>query len=198
MRIFDTDIEFCLRIAKELSEQYHQYAQPPRDLKSIDDLVWLIGETIEGTITIYDLHFEAGRMMVRGVFVALQDGNFEINLPADLGEREQRFNRCKELFHVALDDDQCRNMDFWDHVEESQISFTIAESDPSSPVVQEMLAEIAAMEFLFPCERRTSELADAGESPDFEALATKYGISQVQIEYYLSDRMMAEFAKVNW
>ncbi len=89
-------------------------------------------------------------------------------------------------------------MDIYGHVQEAASSFSIENEDanPESPVATEFLAEIAAMEFLLPYAKRKAILDHANGEPDYAMVARIYGIPQVYVEGYLSDRMMSEFAKI--
>lgn len=194
MLFTEDDVGDCLQKAKEIIEQYELYAQHPRDLRSIDDLVWILTEYLNRPVEIFDLRIPADDRAVRGMFLALATRNYWVFRLADLGDRERRFVTCKELFHVILDDEKCRNMDLIGHLEASQTSFTIAESEPGAAVKLELLAEIGAMEFLFPYAKRLVELERAGENPDFGMIAAKYGIPQIYVEEYLSQHYMTELA----
>nr|WP_244667600.1 ImmA/IrrE family metallo-endopeptidase [Xanthomonas sp. D-109] len=132
------------------------------------------------------------------MFAAFVGGSYGIYLLAELQERERRFVLTKEMFHVLLDEERCRNMDIYGHVQEATMSFSIEDSNPNSPVAAEVLAEIGAMEFLLPYAKRKVLLEQCGDAPDFALIARRYGIPQMYVEEYLSDRMMAEFAKINW
>ena len=195
----EDDAIHCLGKAKEILEQYRLYSLHPEvDVRSIDDLKWICGDYLQRQVEVYDLPIEAQNRVVRGLFIALADGTYQVFRLADLGDREKRFVTCKELFHVILDEERCRNMDLWAHLEESQTSLAIEHSEPNSSVKMEIMAEMAAMEFLFPYEKRVEELGRGAVANEefFEALAHKYGVPQIYVEAYLSDRNMAEFAKV--
>lgn len=190
MILTDADVENCTQKAREAAEQYVLYALHPRDLRSLDDLERILVEYLGKPVEILDLRIPAGDRVVRGMFMARKDGTYLVFRLADLGDRERRFVTCKELFHVILDDERCRNMDLLGHLEASQTSFSTADSRPDPGVKSELLAEIGAMEFLFPYARRVEELARAGENPDFGMIAAKYGVPQLYVEEYLSQHYM--------
>ncbi len=180
-----------------MTEQYKLYSRAAgHTQRSVDDLEWLCGEYLGKTVSVLDLQLAADELAIRGMFAALSDGSYEIYLLADLGERERRFVKCKELFHVVLDDENCRSMDIYAHLELATVAFSVAGSNPESPVACEALAEIAAMEFLFPYAERVEVIERSGGNVDYPAIATQYGIPQLYVEMYLSDPMMTEFAKV--
>lgn len=189
----DDDVKACLEKATEIVEQYRIYALHPRDLRSLDDLQWILATYLERAVDIFDLRIPTDdNRVVRGMFVAKKDGSYMIFRLADLGDRERRFVTCKEMFHVILDSEKCRNMDIIGHLEAAQVSFSIDDSSPDDAVKLEVLAEIGAMEFLFPYSKRLEELAADADNPDFGRIAAHYGVPQVYVEQYLSDHYMAE------
>lgn len=199
MQLSDGDVRHCLEKAAELTEQYKLYSLAAgQKQRSVDDLEWLCGEYLGKNVSVLDLQLAADELAIRGMFAALSDGSYEIYLLADLGERERRFVKCKELFHVVLDDENCRSMDIYAHLELASVAFSVAgaNDNPGSPVACEALAEIAAMEFLFPYAERAEVVANSAGNIDYPAVATQYGIPQLYVELYLSDPMMTEFAKV--
>ena len=197
MRISDEDVKHCLTEVAKVVEEYELYSRAKgHTYRSVDDLEWLAGEHLNKSVTVEDLMLAADDRVIRGVFTALEDGSYVIYLLAELGERERRFVKCKELFHVILDDARCRSMDIYGHLELAAAAFSIADNSPESPVVWEMLAEIAAMEFLLPYTDRLAIIAGAGNDIDYANVARRYGVPQIYVESYLSEAMMVEFAKV--
>jgi Zn-dependent peptidase ImmA (M78 family) len=196
MHLDDAHVRYALDKAREIAEQYRLYVIPGDGTKkSVDDLLWLMQQYLEKRITPRELLILADdSKTVHGMYAAMADGSYEIYVLAELGGVEGRFVLCKELFHVVIDKDECRNMHLYEHVVESQSSFSISTLKPNVSVQWEALAEIAAMEFLFPYADRVRILEACGGNPDFAAIAHRYGVPQVYIEMYLS--LMDEFAKV--
>ena len=198
MILEDKDVQFALDKAREIAECYRMYVlsgDAPK--KSIDDLIWLFGEHCNKRIVLRELNMPAQDLAVRGMYAALSDGSYEIYTLAELGSHEERFVLTKELFHVVLDTEECRNMDLYNHLEDAQSSFTIGDAEPNRSVTWEVLAEIAAIEFLFPYATRVAVLAAAGGNPNFADIARRYGVPQLYIEMYLSAPVMQEFATLN-
>lgn len=197
MILDDKDVQFALEKAKEISECYRLYVlggDAPK--KSIDDLIWLFGEHCGKKIALGELNIPAQDLVVRGMYAALSDGSYEIYTLAELGSHEERFVLTKELFHVVMDTEECRNMDLYDHLVDAQASFSIGDSEPNKSVVWEALAEIGAMEFLFPYDDRVQVLAASGGNPNFVDIARRYGVPQSYIEMYLSETVMDEFGRL--
>lgn len=197
MILDDKDVQFALEKAKEISECYRLYVlggDSPK--KSIDDLIWLFGQHCGKKIAMGELNIPAQDLVVRGMYAALSDGSYEIYTLAELGSHEERFVLTKELFHVVMDTEECRNMDLYDHLVDAQASFSIGDSEPNKSVVWEALAEIGAMEFLFPYHDREQLLAASGGNPNFVDIARRYGVPQSYIEMYLSETVMNEFGRL--
>jgi len=195
----DDDVIRCLEKAKEMSEAYELYVRAPdASARSMDDMIWVVGEYLQKKVEVNDLDVLADDKVIRGMFAAFEDGHYEIFLLGELNERERRVVTTKEMMHVLLDEEDCRNMDIYGHVQEAASSFSIENEDanPESPVATEFLAEIAAMEFLLPYAKRKAILEHANGEPDYAMVARVYGIPQVYVEGYLSDRMMSEFATI--
>lgn len=199
MLLSDDDVIRCLEKAKEMSEAYELYVRAPdASARSMDDMIWVVGEYLQKKVEVNDLDVLADDKVIRGMFAAFEDGHYEIFLLGELNERERRVVTTKEMMHVLLDEEDCRNMDIYGHVQEAASSFSIENEDanPESPVATEFLAEIAAMEFLLPYAKRKAILEHANGEPDYAMVARVYGIPQVYVEGYLSDRMMSEFATI--
>ncbi len=197
MLLSDDDVIRCLEKARELIEVYETYVRAAdASARSMDDMVWVARDYLNKRVEIHDLDVIADDKIIRGVFAAFDDGHYEIFLLAELGERERRFVLTKEMMHVLLDEERCRNMDIYEHVQEATSSFTIEDSNPDSPVATELLAEVAAMEFLLPYSKRKAIIQHCDGDPDYALFARRYGIPQSYVEEYLSDRMMAEFEKI--
>ncbi|BCX42736.1 MULTISPECIES: hypothetical protein [Stenotrophomonas] len=182
-----------------MSEAYELYVRAPdASARSMDDMIWVVGEYLQKKVEVNDLDVLADDKVIRGMFAAFEDGHYEIFLLGELNERERRVVTTKEMMHVLLDEEDCRNMDIYGHVQEAASSFSIENEDanPESPVATEFLAEIAAMEFLLPYAKRKAILEHANGEPDYAMVARVYGIPQVYVEGYLSDRMMSEFATI--
>ncbi len=197
MKLREKDVSTVLEKAAEIAETYRMYVLAGNaHKKSVDDLLWLFGEHLGKVIVARELNLQAADLVVRGMYVALDDGTYEIYTLAELGSHEERFVLTKELFHVVMDDEDCRNMDIHGHLVEAQSSFSIGDSEPNTSVACELLAEIGAMEFLFPYADRVTVRERAGDNPDFAEIARRYGIPQLYIETYLSEHMMGEFARL--
>jgi hypothetical protein len=134
------------------------------------------GEPIRGATIIYDNQYDI-------VLLAGQDPNWK------------RFVEFKEHFHVILDksDKDCvfRNNDYVSQVENTFAAFPDVKNKSAPPVACEKLAEIAAMEFLMPYNRRSTMKENiANGSTTLETYAGLYKIPEDMIDLYLSPSYM--------
>lgn len=197
MNLAIEDVRQCLALAKELSEQYRVNAHCPRDERSVDDLLWLVRTYCEKQVAYNEVQLSAEDFDVKGLCLTYKDGHYEVFTLAELNDRERRLVASKELFHVVLDCEAKHNMDLLEHVQETQTSFKLDDSDPSPSVAVEVLAEIAALEFLFPYEERKAIVAAAGSLPiDHPLVARRFGIPQHVVEMYLTPQMMENFEQL--
>jgi Zn-dependent peptidase ImmA (M78 family) len=182
------DLRFCLDKASELSELYHMHVLgTPHSKKSIDDLVWVCTTYLQKNITLQELDASVTRKSINGFYVSYGT-SYKIVLHSGMNLCWRRFVLCKELFHVLIDAEPYRSMDISAHVEEVTSTFPVLESKPGQPAISEMMAEIAAMEFMFPYANRLQELANTPIA--YIGIAEKYKIPQVFVEQYLSESYM--------
>ena len=187
MKISNADIRYCLDKAAEMFEQYATYILAHQTIpRSVDDLHWIIATYLKCKIEIFKLEAPSPNKSVLGTYIKYPD-NFVIICQPDQNHCWNRFVLCKELFHVVLDQPCYRIADIERHLEDVAAVFPVLESEPGPTTVSELLAEIAAMEFLFPYAHR---LNHQQQPCDYLAIARQYRIPQVMVEKYLSKSYM--------
>src|SRR5579862_3248770 len=181
------DIRFCLDKAAEIAEQYRLYVLDSNNAKkSLDDLLWICEEYLKLKIFRGVLkNMPASESSIRGLYILLDD-SFEIYLLSDMNFCWTRFVLCKELFHGLMDKEEYRNSMIYGHIKEVVEKFPEAQSHPSPAAVSELLAEIAAMEFLYPYRERLTDIAGK-TNIDYLAIAEHYKIPQYYVEKYLGE-----------
>lgn len=188
MHLSFKSVQDCLRAARELQEHYSRYVlDGERPCKSMDDLIWIFRSYMDCELEINVLLEPVPNSSVFGHYLKLQD-KCVINVHPGLAPEMTRFVTVKELFHVVLDEEACRTIKIEQHLAEVFATFPVPDSTPGFNVVSEILAEIAAMEFMFPYARRREEVAV--DNPDFRAIAEKYGIPQALVEQYMAQDFM--------
>lgn len=181
------DFRFCLDTAAEMTEQYKLYVLAAEGFpRSVDNLLELCTQHQQKQIEVQTLDLKD--KAISGMYVNFGT-RYAIVVDVGLNQCWKRFVICKELFHVLLDAEEYRNMNIYAHLEEVKSTFPLPDSHPGSAAISEAMAEIAAMEFLFPYSSRVAELAQ-NATPDYLALAHKYKIPQVFVENYLSPSYM--------
>jgi Zn-dependent peptidase ImmA (M78 family) len=189
MEVSSGDIRHCVEQARELSEHYRQLVlNGNASRKSIDQLYEIIKTYLQKVVTVKDVNVP--RNTIAALVLVMEDGSYKVGLLSGMPDEERRFAYCKELFHVVLDVVECRNMKIFGHIEEVVATFPVRDSKPKRSAVAEKLAEIAAMEFMFPYTDRLTVLSGANGNPDFTACAKRYGIPRELAELYCSDPWM--------
>lgn len=185
MLLTGPDIRFCLDKAAEISEIYRlNVLNGAANKKSVGELLRLCREYLNKNIAVHELrNIPAEGKSIRGYYLRFSD-RYVINLLSGMNLCWRRFVLCKELFHVILDEERYRTTDIYGHIEEVVAKFPVPQ--PAGPaVVSEALAEIAAMEFMFPYDRRL--IAIQAPEIDYLAVAQAYKIPQALVEEYLAE-----------
>lgn len=189
-------IRFCLDKAREMTAQYNLGVFPAGNtsLKSLDDFIGLCEDNLDIDIEKLDVIIpEPDGSTIKAAFIAFKD-HYGIYAAKGLQINWRRFVVCKELFQALLDKDECRNLNIWGHLQ-NFLSPAPGDDQPES-VTWEMLAGIAAVEFLFPYSDRVIILEQCkrkGEKVDSVKLEAQYGLPAPVIEAYLSESAMSYF-----
>jgi hypothetical protein len=182
------DIQQSLQIARKHRQKCD--AKFPkhknRSMRSIDHLVDLLqSEGYKIEINLIDISHAA--QAVRGTYFAKEDGSYIIFLLAGQNLCWTRLVLCKEIFHILLDRPECRTMSIENLIDELA-NIIITEPKPSAALSNEILTEVAAMEFIFPYEFRKLELAQG--TPNYYEIAEKYRCPLQMVEKYLHNANM--------
>lgn len=187
MRIRKVDLRACLDKASDIVNIYEgMFIGGKSTPRSVDQLVQLVEVHEQKKVEIRLLDLDANKEAVRGMYVAYDD-RYEVVVLSGQNYCWQRFVLCKELFHVILDADEYRSVHVGELVDEFTNTFPLQEpgheSRPGAHVTNELVAEICAMEFLFPYADRVRIVSGDYDSSE---LAERYRVPRVFIEKYLS------------
>src|SRR6266478_1642466 len=150
VRIKIVDLGFCIGIAAELSDEYDACLVNGKGFsRSVEDLLWICNERRVLKVVTRLLEIAADKSSIRAFYFSLDDG-YEIYLLSGLDYFNERFVKCKELFHVLIDKPEYRSVNIFEHLQEVTVTFPDDNGKPGSAAASEHIAEIAAMEFLFP------------------------------------------------
>jgi hypothetical protein len=191
MVVAEERLSACLERVEEILEHYKLVHIQGNDVRRYADcLADTCSQYLGKKLRLLVIELSAVGSPVKGMLVVTGDG-YDVCVARELNYCWQRFVWCKELFQLILDHESVRNMDLNGHVEACTVAFpSVDESNVASPSVEsEFLAEIAAMEFLFPYKRRLEEL-DGPLAGQYLAIAEKYKAPQVYVEKYLSQTYM--------
>lgn len=197
MKIKEYSLRAAIAKARDVNQQYGlKYIHGNDPKKSIDWLLEICRDylQIQG-IDILKSDVPHARSAVYSACVMKQDG-YDIVLASDLNHCWTRYTICKEVFHILLDDETYWNLDIAGHTEAVASVFPNDDSEPDRSVEIEFLTEVAAMEFLFPYERRDTEVTRS-TPPNYPAIALQYRIPQRLVDKYLTNSYMENLRQFN-
>lgn len=190
------DVRTALEAAKRMLDAYQGLALVGDSaIKHPEELCFIIGSLVSRDVVLRTVRVRP-KSKVKAACFAVKEGPYEIYLAQGMSEPERRFIFCKELFHVALDEEDARSMSLYPHIEEVVSTFPVAMSNPNKAAAWERIAEIGAMEFLFPYEERVRCLEVTSGAPNVTQIAQQRGLPIYLIEQYLSESRMAYFQYV--
>lgn len=185
MLITQTEISKALSKANEIDSIYVlNYLDPNRNDKSDYDLWDLTKKYTNRTIEILELNLRANNSSIWS-FCAIRPVDCEIVLLSGLNYYKKKFAMCKELFHIILDCEDYRSTNTRNTIDEYLYS-GIGQAT-SIPTQTELLAEMAAMEFLFPYHVRLHVLSG---NVNYDDIAEQYKVPKTLVERYLSEHYM--------
>lgn len=190
MIISDKDLSYCIEKANDISQNYaitHLSADDPE--RSVDNLILTCKTYLQKLIQLIEIDIHKDDSPVWGSCIALEK-SYDICYVQGLNYCWKRFVICKEVFHAIMDDECYINMAIDEHVDEVTVAFPKNDSKPCSSVTAEWLAEIAAMEFLFPYKERLAEIKFYNDKFNHPVISEKYKVPLVMVEKYISKPYM--------
>ena len=188
MLIKRTHIQMCYDLVQSQHVNFNlQNKHPKGDIRSVDDFVEFCKEQY-ADFSIVELRLPFSGQPVYGSMIQDDNGYHIIELKG-LNTCWKRFVLCKESFHIILDigdkERIFKNSNWDEQVEKTLLSIPDVENSTEDCAAVELLAEICAMELLFPYSSREGWLS---ESIDDVAEAVK--LPKILIEKYLSKSIM--------
>lgn len=174
-----------VRVARE----HLNASWPPQDacVLSVMDFHWAVGDIYNLQIEMLKVSFPAEH--VRGKVERYADGRARILIRAQQSPEFLRFVTVKELCHLMIDEH-----DDWSSAGVETIRGLLKEwalvgengtghLDPSDPLKSEMLAEIAAIEMMYPREFRADDIAKiAAKATTLQKIALEHELPPYAIE----------------
>jgi len=195
MNVSPSDLQFCLSQADIIAHHYTLHSRDSSNpVRSIGELLQTYEQALGATVQVYEVNIPKDDAWVWGMCILSADRNIEVALAKDLNECWGRFVLCKELFHQTLDRAEYRNISIAGHIEEYTLAFPDDDCKPRKPVVAEFLAEVGAMELLFPYGKRV-KILDSNPRPDFLEIATRFMVPKAHTQKYLSQSYMESLGR---
>ena len=175
-------ISDTIEIVNDSVKGFELYRTFPEDPRSVEDFLSYCQSVAQIEVHDHPNHTHTGALP-RGMFIPFEDGHYEIVILPGQKYCWKRFVLCKELFHVLIDvNDKEKifiNRDVDSHIEQYMDKSNGIPNTPQN-VQAETLAEIAAMEFLFPYAHRIKL-----QNSNSDLLAHKYKIPKALVEKYI-------------
>jgi Zn-dependent peptidase ImmA (M78 family) len=198
MQVKTDELKYAISKAHEIRDIHRlNYLNSDETEKSLPNLLDLCQCYLGKNIVTREHKMQHDGQPMRGFCLSFNDGHYEIVLLGGQNNCWKRLVLCKELFHVILDEEKYQDKSISNLIDEAAITFPDPDSHPKLPLVAEMLAEIAAIEFLFPYEDRKKIIAQLnGNTPDYGDIAKRYKIPRVYVESYLKPKIMTTLSTI--
>jgi hypothetical protein len=203
MQFTPKEIKSCLDLVATIREVYFTYYHGEKAFVSVNSLLEIAKNNYKKIIdcSFHDENYADHH--VYSFIITNEDGDYSVCLLSGMTNCWQRFALCKELFHLILDEDSTRNPSIAVHLEDFTSSIIGVENGGRASSKNEVLAEFAAMQFLFPYAVRQKCIEDLAQSSapireDFQGIAEKFRLPRLMVEEYLGNRMMDLFDAISW
>jgi hypothetical protein len=192
--VTEDDIRFALAKAKEVCEEFRTfYPDHPEILsyfpRSVDNLEPVIEKRYGCKINVRFPRIKTPHQTLVGYCILANtsdglEGNIFIDYDQNFCWR--RFIQCKEMFQVVVDRPEGRTTDYENQLKQLNPQFPFQRNYVAS-IASEDMAEVAAMEFLFPyLQRKVCIAKDLG----YMAVAKQYRVPQSLVSRFLSESYM--------
>ncbi|WP_335619066.1 hypothetical protein [Limnobacter sp.] len=168
----------AFNICELLQKKYLSYEELDR---SDANLLHIVTTYFQKNITVTEHHhvWSEGPILA---FSLQYDDRFEICLLADLNYCRRKLALCKELFHLILSNPESISVEFDETIEKCASGGALDDIASS-----EYVAEIAAMEYLFPYSHR---LEICKKPYVLDDIALRYRLPKITVEQYLTKSKM--------
>jgi len=178
MKITRDKIKNAVNCAQQVLKQPEVYARDEGKLAiSVDAVTDYISEHCSVNIEIREVVFDA--VHLKGRKETYNDGRVIIEIRSNLSDFWKRFAALKELMHILVDKDEDDLTPYGDVileklVLEGHIGILSGNGD-EAPAQSELVAEIAAIEVIYPVDRRHAD-RNALASEDSEITMSQLGL----------------------
>ena len=188
MLLKSTQIQMCYDLVESQIVNFNlQNKHPKGDVRSVDDFAEFCKEQYTD-FDISELRLPFKGQPAYGSMIQDNTG-YHIFVLNGLNYCWKRIVLCKELFHIILDMDDkqkiFKNSNWEEQVEKTLFSIPDVENTTEDCAAVEGLAEICAMELLFPYSTREKYIGSS-----IDEVANSVRLPKILIEEYLSKSMM--------
>ena len=191
--VYTTKLESAFRKVRDIQEFVRAYVIAPDKVPvSVEDTQWAIEQKYELKISKELVDFPA--VHIRGMIERYEDGRANIfirlrqDTDAEINKYWHRFIAVKEMAHLAIDEKEDWNTDGCRTIDELIKDHGFDGMRPAAEEIQsEVLAELVAIEILYPMEFRQGDL-DRGATNS--ALAAEYEVPQYVVQRALAPGSM--------
>jgi Zn-dependent peptidase ImmA (M78 family) len=177
--------EAVFRKVKHVREEYRTYTLSPNmNLLSVEDLFSVVSRMYKLQILRYGVPFSAE--YTRGMLLRYNNKAI-IYVRHQLDDDWKRFTAVKETCHVFLDEQEDWSTDGVKTIADLQSDLTLSANGQVAKKTSqsEALAELAAIELMYPYECRMADLQDGSQSST--KIAIQHGMPQAMVERALMD-----------
>lgn len=178
----------AFRKVKHLREEYRSYSLAPNlNRLSVEDVFAIVRQMYQIEIVKQGVPFEARH--TRGMLLRFRHKAL-IYVRHDLDDDMKRFTAVKELCHVILDEEEDWSVDGVNTIEQLQNDLHLNGNDAKAKMAAstsqaELLAELAALELLYPIECRRAD--QQRQNFVAERAAYEHGIPVSMVERSISE-----------
>lgn len=188
------EIKAAISKAREIANIHKlHYLNSDASEKSLDNLIDICRCYLGKNISLYEHTMPYTAQPIRGFYLAFNDGHYEIAILAEQKRCWRRLVTCKELFHIILDEEKYESNNIADLVDEATLAIPSSTLLPNAPVRVEVLAQMTAMEYLFPYVDRKiilSQFEHTQDDVDYGRIAEQFKIPRIFVERYLKKQYM--------
>lgn len=188
------EIKSAISKAQEIADIHKlHYLNSDASIKSLENLIDICRCYLNKDIVLREHTMPYAAQPIRGFCLAFNDGHYEIVILADQRPCWRRLVTCKELFHIILDEEKYESKNIADLVDEATLAIPSTTLLPNAPVRAEILAQMTAMEYLFPYADRKlihSQFEITQTNMDCGQIAEQFKVPRILVERYLKKQYM--------
>ena len=179
---------------QHVQEEYSQYTLSGKtNVLSIEDLYRVVGNMYQLRITKTQVPFEGN--FLRGL-MERYEASIKIRIRMNQTDDWKRFTAVKELCHVIIDEKEDWSTDGVTTIKDLLMEYFLGDGEEAKRASQsEMMAEMAAVELLYPYECRASDLRD---KVSFVKIASYHGLPQAMVSRVLDSHYHNNVAQPIW